>query len=571
MVLRKGFVCAMLLAAFVVPAHAKDKDKEKSKDSSMIPLTPEQNQMIDRMFAREKATIAALESRTPLVETYLQNMRPDPVVLTVPESDYYALGRVTFSGHIGNRQYHDKDTKTGFFHNSGAFFSGLSKAFKLEYTSAGFTQMMVLDTANFDRDHYEFGYVGRAFLGDVRTYIFDVAPTSKKNGGFRGRIWVEDQAGNIVRFNGVYTGSDLDSKGQYFHFDSWRTNSQPTLWLPSIVYAEESRGKGSDNDVHFKAQSRVWGYSLKVPSHEDANASVQVEGASDQSQGQDVSPLEASRMFTLQAENNVLDRLQTAGLVAIPSPEIDGLLETVTNNLVVTNNLPIQETIHCRVLLTDPLESLAVGNTILLSRGLIDTLPDEQSLASVLAFQLAHIALGHKLDTRFAFNDRLLFPNESVFEKIPMGHTTEDNLEAAKKAMELLNASPYKDKLPSAGLYFRQLHDLARALPHLNDPRIGDSLINKETGAPWLADLESKGAKLEVTRLDQTAALPLGSRVKLDSWSDQVFLLHAKTPAYYTARDKMPFEVTPVAIRLTRYSGAAAPAAAPAPAATPGR
>jgi hypothetical protein len=203
---------------------------------------------------------------------------------------------------------------------------------------------------------------------------------------------------------------------------------------------------------------------------------------------------------------------------------------------------------------------------------LIDTLPDESSLAAVLSFQLAHIVLGHKIDTKFAFNDRLLFPNESAFERIPMGHTLEDNLAAAKKATELLKNSPYKDKLGSAGLYLRQLHALAPALQGLTLPRIGDGLVREDKegkGELWLDQVEAKGPKLDIAKVDQVPALPLGSRVRIDSWTDQVFLLHIKPMAYYTARDKMPFEVTPVALRLTRYTtpAAATPAAAPATAA----
>jgi hypothetical protein len=32
------------------------------------------------------------------------------------------------------------------------------------------------------------------------------------------------------------------------------------------------------------------------------------------------------------------------------------------------------------------------------------------NLNALLAFQLAHIILGHRLDTKFAFNDTLIFP-----------------------------------------------------------------------------------------------------------------------------------------------------------------
>ena len=74
-------------------------------------------------------------------------------------------------------------------------------------------------------------------------------------------------------------------------------------------------------------------------------------------------------------------------------------------------------------------------------------------LNAILAFQLAHIILDHRLDTKYAFNDRLLFPSTSVFERIPMHHTDADNAEAAKKAMELLSVKELADGQQYFGLY----------------------------------------------------------------------------------------------------------------------
>jgi hypothetical protein len=113
----------------------------------------------------------------------------------------------------------------------------------------------------------------------------------------------------------------------------------------------------------------------------------------------------------------VLDRLQQIGLLA-PEGEIDKVLQTVVNNVMVTNNLDIQPEIRCRVLMTTPLESFTIGHTIVVSRGMIDVLPDEASLAMILTHELAHIVLGHHLDTKLAFNDRMFFPDERTFERM---------------------------------------------------------------------------------------------------------------------------------------------------------
>jgi predicted Zn-dependent protease len=87
----------------------------------------------------------------------------------------------------------------------------------------------------------------------------------------------------------------------------------------------------------------------------------------------------------------------------------------VVNNLLVTNNIDLQGDVRCRVLLTSPLESFTIGHTIVISRGLLDVLPDEASLAMVLAHELSHIVLGHPFDTKLAFNDRMFFPDEDSF------------------------------------------------------------------------------------------------------------------------------------------------------------
>src|SRR5208282_3935799 len=98
-----------------------------------------------------------------------------------------------------------------------------------------------------------------------------------------------------------------------------------------------------------------------------------------------------------------------------------------------------------------------VGNTILVSKGLVDSLPNEEAIASVVAMELAHIAEGHHIDTRYAFNDRLLFPDTATFQRINLYHSDQDNVDAAKRGMEYLQASMYKEKLPNAALYYAQL------------------------------------------------------------------------------------------------------------------
>jgi hypothetical protein len=489
------------------------------------------------------------------------------------------LNRVDFRKTFGDKPYAARsDKKQGFFKGSLGAFSNIGKALHLDkesFNTDGFTQMMFLDPTGFDQQHYVFSYVRREFLGSVRTWEFDVQPKVSGNGRFYGRVWIEDQDGNVVRFNGTYTESaSEDNNKEYFHFDSWRMNMQPDLWLPVAIYVEESQRIEGNKQVGLRAQTHFWGYSLTLPTRDSENVSVQVEGAVDQSaDSQDMTPLQATRAWVSQAENNVIDRLVQAGLLAPPS-DFDKTLEQIVTNLEVPNNLNFPDPVHCRILLTTTVEATTIGNTILLSKGLIDTLPNEESIGAVVAFELAHVALGHHIDTRYAFNDRLLFPDESSFQRIKMNHSDGDNAEAAKRATEYLQTSIYKDKTSNAGLYFAQLADRGKALKQLNTPKLGDSML-KADGTPWLAELAKSAPKLNQDDTTQVAAFPLGSWLKTDPWDDREHMLNAKRYAPMNARDKMPFEVTAIFYKLQRYEDAQkTPAgtmptgtAAPAPAA----
>jgi hypothetical protein len=563
--LRNFWMTTLLLTLGVTSAQAKHKEKFAAAPA----LTPEQNALIKKAIAAEKLTIKGIQQKSPLVQTYIQNMKGDTKLYAVPVSDQYMLQRVDFGKSFYGKSYSTgeaSDTNKGMFKGSLEAMGLLSKSLlpgNVRYMPDGFLEMMFIDPSGFDQQHYDFVAVRKAFLGTVRCDVFDVHPKAGLgNGRFTGRIWVDDDSGNVVRFNGTYTGGDMADKADdndYFHFDSWRQNLQPGVWLPVGVYVEETSRKDKEHPVSFKAHTSIWGYSLKVPTHQSDNESVKIDDVTDQSaNSDDVSPLQAQREWISQAEENVLDRLTQAGLLAAPS-DFDKVLEQVTNNIIIGNNIELAAPVHCRVMLTTPLESIAVGNTIILSKGLVDTLPSEESLAAVLSFQLAHIVLGHHIDTKYAFNDRLLFPDEATFSRIQMHHTDADDIEAAKKAVVLLDKSIYKDKMGNAGLYFAQLQQREKELSALNTPRLGDSMLDS-VGQPWLIAIQKRAPKLDQDKLDQIAALPLGSRLRTDAWDDKVYTLKTSAPVLLNARDKMPFEVTPVYYKLSRYDQAGAEA-----------
>src|SRR5438067_1766865 len=365
--------------------------------------------VIDHVITNENRAIQQIRQYSPMVETYIQNQRPDKELGSVPAGDKYFLGRADFSKGVALVSLTDTNSKgRKIFGAIGNFFS-----FSAEFIPGGFLQMIFIDTNGFDKQHYKFDYVRREFLGEVRCLTFDVTPTERAGKGrFLGRIWVEDQDYNIVRFNGGYSGNGHAS--WYFHFDSWRTNVQPGLWLPSFVYSEEKElHYALTKKLDFRAQTRLWGYNIGHNAQEQELSKILVESAvTDETKtANDLSPVQAQRSWDREAEDNVADRLQRIGLMA-PKGEVDKVLETVINNLEVTNNLDIQPDVRARVMMTTTLESYTLGHTIVLSRGLIDVLPDEASLATIIAHELSHVVLGHRMDSNFAFFDQLLIDDK---------------------------------------------------------------------------------------------------------------------------------------------------------------
>jgi len=505
------------------------------------------DQVVDQIIEREHALISFLKNRTPLVETYLQNLQPDVKLGSIPKEDHYFLGRLDMAESIDRRDYLSKEASF-----QKTLMGGVTKLFRIQYQPMGFSWMVFADRQNFDRNHYEFTYVHREFQGEVRCLVFEVRP--KKGAGqglFEGRIWVEDQDYNIVRLNGTYVPRPKNAF--YFHMDSWRLNLVPGYWIPAYIYSEEGDfSYGSHDKMAFKAQSRIWGYNLAKNNREDEMTQLTVDAVKDESPvSQDASPLEAQRQWQQQAEDNVVERLQEAGLLAAAG-EVDKVLQTVVNNIEITNNIDLPRPVRARVMLTSPLETFSVGNTIIISRGLIDTLPDEASLAAILSHELAHIVLGHNLGSKFAFDDRMLFSDEATYQNFGFRHNPEEETAADAKAIDLLKNSPYAQKLGSGGLYLKQLAARSTGLSALLTPHLGNSFADNKGNIIRLAALMTSAPNLDDSKLDQIAALPLGGRIKMDPWGDRVEMVKAPPVTITSVRDKMPFEVTPFFPRLTR-------------------
>jgi hypothetical protein len=565
--MRINKIVAALFLALVLCTSALATDNDLTAAPAGTQPTTETPMTVDRVVSRflqrEAGLMLAMRKYHPLVETYFQYVKPDHDLGSVPAGDKYFLGRLDSTNGV-EEQFYTVEASGGIFHK---LFKPVRQLYTLDISPIGFTNMIFIDRGRFDRAHYDFKFLRREFVGEVRTLVFEVSPKpNSRHGVFQGRIWVEDVDYNIVRFNGTYT-NPARSK-YYFHMDSWRENMRGDLWLPSHVYCEESDMPYTySRTLRFKSQTRLWGYDLKSAGHQEEFTQMVVENAKDQAEVQEeTTPVLSMRAWQRQAEDNALDRLEKAGLLARRG-DVDKVLETVVNNIEITNNLDIQPEVRCRVMLTTPLESFTVGHTIVISRGLLDVLPDEASLAMVLAHELAHISQGDTIDTKYAFSDRMGAPDENSFSVFRFQRETRDELTADQKAIEFLKNSPYKDKLPSIGLFLRTLQVRAGAVQNLTTARLGNGLAvgNKVVRMP---ELIAGAPDLQMRKLDQIPALPLGGRISLNSWDDTIELVKTRPVPLLSQKEKMPFEVTPMIPHLARAANSSNAQAASAPGVT---
>ena len=513
--------------------------------------TPEVASIINHVIASENLYSVKLMGFSPRIETYVQYYQPDNELGDVATNDDTFLGRLKFDGDGKEVSFVPTATPDWFRRHTPnpARVMGSKPHLQLD----GFAmEALMVDGHNFDRKHYTFEPVRWEYLGDVRCLIIDIHPRqNEETGAFQGRIWVEDHDFAVVRMNGTRVRPE---KGNFYvHFDSWRENLQPGQWLPVYVYSQETDlGK----DLRFKSQTRLWGYDLNAHHSQQEWTTIQVDASApirDSSEhSADLSPVESARQLNMEAEQNVLDRLERARLIA-PSGPVDKVLATVVNNLRVTNKLDGMPPVQCRVMMTSTLESFSLAYTIVLSRGLVDVLPDEASLAMVLSHELAHIALGHKLDPKFAFNDRLIVSDEQLLSSLDFTRPQTDEVAADAKGIEFLKNSPYKDNLGQAGLFLRAAIDAAPRVPHMFGAHMGNGLIQDNKGFR-MAALTASAPQLKDRSVDQISALPLGSRLQVNAWDGSVAFTDRKAVALVDAGEKLPFRVTPVIPFLRPYS-----------------
>src|SRR6185437_1370339 len=482
--MRNLIYVALLLFAWMpgrsAAAQATYASDGTTKAAQASPRSDESiNRVINRIVDREHDEIVAFRRFHPIVETYVQNrsVRAGEPHLT---GDFYLLGQASFmADHLAVTPLVERKGQRVM---KGQFMS--------DYDPRGFLQEVYVDRDVFDRDYYKFHFVRREVLGNVRCLVFDISPRRSRPGTahFHGRIWAEDRDFTIVRFNGKFYpgGRQIWYGSHYAHFDSWRVNVQPGLWLPAYIFIEYLPDKASaKNWVGFKAQTRLWGYNLKSPQHQEDFSSLLIESPTPEREGpplveHDYAPLQVQRNRRTEPRTSALDALERRGLLAAPG-DVDEALNAVLNNLEVTNHIEIEPGVRCRVLTTTSLEIFTIGHTVAVSRGLIDVLPNETTLAVLLAQELASVMDSNNVSDINGLGNvvpvpAMNVPAMKVIKHLQFRTPAEDESAYGERGLAIVRNSPYAANLGSARPFFEQLHKQSHLLPQLIRPSLANEV-----------------------------------------------------------------------------------------------
>src|ERR1700689_915792 len=152
MVTWKGFCLTVLLAGGLTSVASAQTPQtadqtQPQAGATAAPVTPV-DQAIDRIIAREHEEIATIRRFNPVIETYIQDMKPDKDMGALPVRDHYFLGQANLSKGVVDVNMLDK--KKGKMDQLNPI-SHLSDFFSSSYVPDGFLQMIYLDQSGFDR------------------------------------------------------------------------------------------------------------------------------------------------------------------------------------------------------------------------------------------------------------------------------------------------------------------------------------------------------------------------------------------------------------------------------------
>jgi len=422
-----------------------------------------------RIFKAEQDMMRRFRIYSPVVETYIQSLWPDTTA-QMPLDDAYFLSRVSFRRYLLSED------------NAQAMLFGSTKSSrqiladngqKGELSPNGLTFMLFVDIQDFDADTYRLTYLKSATLGTLNCSMFAVAPLkAKQPGRFKGIIWVENAGFGIVRVKGTFQPVHMrriqhlnplgTSVGFFLHFDCWREMIAPDLWVPAYVTIDDNVGwKALEGDVatdiHYKGRILVWGYSY---SGSFQNRPIALRDA-------------------VASSDPELVNLEKDGIIA-PSGAIEQSLDAIIEKISARSHLNLPR-VKCRILTTTPVEIFHTRHTIVVSRGFLEMVPDESTLAVFLAHELAHVALETANGAQYGPGHSLFdFSRLGEFQGLGILNRPEDEVRASALTCGILNDSIYAANIGEASAFVEQLAAMSRRIPNLTKARVGFGLIDKD-------------------------------------------------------------------------------------------
>jgi hypothetical protein len=458
-------------------------------------------QLANKVFQREQQTIEYLKTQRPIVETYLQHF---------DDGEKPARGDLYFLGewNVGVPSFDDKKHPANVTlsliagRNERSFGSILG----LRYTAipAELTEMFFVSTAYFTPENYLLVYEKDESLGGIPCAVFVVQPIpANAPGRVQGRLWVELSSASIVRIHARFTRA-LNPQEGGSEFDSWRWRTAAGYWVPYYLYSESTSANPAANltQLRMRMTVHVWDYDRTA----DRDAAGRVR--------QNPSPELQQRSYL---DNNkpapeakIIRWLDGNGLVAAHG-SVDEAVCKVARALMRTSALPTRP-ISCRVLMTSPLESFTVGQTIAVSRGLLDLVPDEPALAAVIAHEVAHVLLGHT-DPPPVDASGNIFASGSVPAALRFHRNAAQETAARSLARQLIAKSPYAGTLD-------RLLEFAGAIEQRKG-RIRN-VFRARFGGDIAAELVALAAMVRTTENISPGALALGSRIEFDPVTNRI-------------------------------------------------
>jgi len=458
------------------------------------------------IFQAERDNAARLRPYSPIVEMYIQSLWPDSPA-QMPLDDMYSLQKVRLSNFLAQ----DKGRWAELVGGSKGWSLLQDNGQRVKLDPLGFASLAFLDLKNFDSDTYRLAYIAPAKLGTVDCLMLSVLPMKVKGTmRFRGTIWVESRGFRIIRINGTFQAprNSFAQRISHFHSDCWRVEIADGLWVPTYVFVDDSvpwKAKGSNGlaHLHIKARISLWGYG-QGDSFQYARSGM-LKDESD-SPGELVG-LEADRLIA-------------------PIGNVEQSLNAILGEVSRGTGFE-SSTSSCRLLLTAPLELFHVRDTIVLSRGLLEMIPDAATLKGLLLYELAHVNVDASVKMPFEYTQSLFttFPS-ARFAGLGIPQNRESETKAAALLRGILEDNQYAPYLEKASMFLAQLRLIAPQIPNLTKSRFGPDLL--EADLPVL-DLHSTASFAQQS--EKKATLTLRTRYFVDASTGELETINSQQSA----------------------------------------